>query len=427
MARPSPVPGTRRLRAGSPRWNRSKTSSRSAAGTPEPSSSTSRIDLLSDDLHPQLDSGPRVRVRRCRAGSARSGAARRRWPGPDLQTPVWCRRSCAVAFRARVASSRTTASRSTAVARTGGPSSAVASTSRSSTSRSISRRRAQHVAAQHLGVDRAGRLAGRAPARRAASRVGPAGRGRRLPPSGCCRCSGLPRPGQHAVHGRGQPSDLVAPAVVGDPAVRAGRGRWHRPPRGSGPAGRAPAQHQPHQNPSATTHQRSSDDEGAPRAPVASCTASRLEPTTTVTRPPGDRPVLDPDPVGLGLVVVGRLDGAPLARRRVRPASTIGALPWMLGEAARTVPSAAITCATPSSLTLRRTCGRSPAAAWSSRSRARERRQVVVACCQVRSRVDHQQAGASRRAPPRTAAWPAAVARVRSGSAGMLSPLADSR
>src|SRR4051812_44716438 len=54
------------------------------------------------------------------------------------------------------------------------------------------------------------------------------------------------------------------------------------------------------------------------------------------------------------------------------PGSTIAGRPWMLGEAARTVPSAATTWATPSSFTLRSTDGRSPVAAWSRRSRARE-------------------------------------------------------
>ena len=41
IASPSPVPGAPRVRAGSPRWNLSKTSSRSSSGTPGPSSATS--------------------------------------------------------------------------------------------------------------------------------------------------------------------------------------------------------------------------------------------------------------------------------------------------------------------------------------------------------------------------------------------------
>ena len=51
----------------------------------------------------------------------------------------------------------------------------------------------------------------------------------------------------------------------------------------------------------------------------------------------------------------------------------MGPRPSMFGDAASTVPSAAITWATASSFTLRSTAGSPPAADWSSRSRTLDR------------------------------------------------------
>ena len=60
MASPSPVPGAPRVRAGSPWWNRSKTSSWSAAGHPGPVVHDVEDDLALDDPDPQLDAGTGV-------------------------------------------------------------------------------------------------------------------------------------------------------------------------------------------------------------------------------------------------------------------------------------------------------------------------------------------------------------------------------
>ena len=95
---------------------------------------------------------------------------------------------------------------------------------------------------------------------------------------------------QHPVHGRGQPADLVASTVVGDPEVElVGADRVDLGPDLVQPRQR-PAQHQPDHEGERHKDQWATDHEGPPQSAVASCTASRLEPTTTVTSPSGAAP-----------------------------------------------------------------------------------------------------------------------------------------
>ena len=140
---------------------------------------------------------------------------------------------------------------------------------------------------------------------------------------------------------------------------------------------------------------------------VASWTASRLEPTDDGHLAVGRLAVLDPDPVGLGLVVVRGPDGAPLHLRPRRDRRS-AALPSMFADAARTVPSAAIDLrhAVVVHVAQHRwqLAGRRPGRAGRA---TRDRDSSSLLSVRCRSRVVHDQDAVPPRAPPRTAAWPA--------------------
>ena len=289
MASPSPVPGSAGP-GGVPVGTARRPAPASAAGTPGPSSTTSRttspsttptrsstrdaawVDGVVEEVahHPPQLAG----VGPDRAGRHASGVDDRAAGGP-------CPRRLLEHQRIEVDRGGVTA---------GAPSSAAARTSRSSTSRSISPV-APSTSSRSTSVST---LPGAASASSSETRWAASGPCRSWETSATsrrCRCAEASTPVEHPVHGRGQAADLVASTVVGDPEVELVCGRSRRPRRGCGRAATGPGP-----APARSRGRAPPGPAGTPitrvrrSALVASCTASRLVPTTTVTSPSGVSP-----------------------------------------------------------------------------------------------------------------------------------------
>ena len=288
MASPSPVPGAPRVRAGSPWWNRSKTSSWSAADTPGPSSTTSRT--TSPSTTPTRSSTrerawARALSSRFRTTRRSSLALARTGPADTCAVSM----SVSPAFRARAASSSTTASRSTAEVTAGAPSSAAASTSRSSTSRSISpvapsTSSRSTWASTAPGAARASsnetRWAVRGPCRSCETSA----------TSRRCRCTeASTRDSIRFMVAARRPTSSRRPSS----AILRSSWLW---PMASTSARIWSSLDRARPRTNQITRASATRTSGPPtirvrrRALVASCTASRLEPTTTVTSPSGVSP-----------------------------------------------------------------------------------------------------------------------------------------
>ena len=416
MGSPSPVPGSARRARGSPRWNRSKTSSRSAAGTPGPSSTTSRTTSLPTTADPQLDAGPR---RGRRALSSRFRTTRRSSPalartGPadtrvvSTTVSVGVPRPRRLLEHDRVEVDRASARR----VRPRRPRRGPAGRRRAAPSRPS--RRAPRRAAPRRRRRRAG--AGPAPTRPVGRRAGPAGRGRRRRP-GAAVAAPRPRPGRASRF-------MVAasrPTSSRRPSSAILRSSWSWPMRvdlradpvepRQGAAEDQP-DHEGERRPAPAVHRPAGS--AAERA-VASCTASRLRadddghPAVGRLAGAGPRPGRSRSP--------GRraLDGAPLDRS-AGPGSTIArlALRCWARRPGRCRPQRS-----PAPRRRRSRCG-APVAGLPARglveqvARPATGRQSSLLAVRCRSSVrDQRGRAADARAPPRTGAVAITVARAR--------------
>ena len=245
-----------------------------------------------------------------------------------------------------------------------------------------------------------------APARPAAPRAGPAGRGRRRRPAAAAAARTRRRARASGSWSRraGRPRRADRRRA---PGVRAGRGRSRRPRPGSGPAGpapgpapatspgRAPPRPAGHRPPGCAAASR------WPRAPTPGSTRRPRSPRRRAGARSGPRPGRSRSRRRPGARIVRRSPSAPRRRRRSAPRPSMfggrrehrAVRGDHLGHARRRSR-----CAAPS--------GSSPAAAWSSRSRTRDRDRSSLLSVRCLSSVRARAGRRRRPAPPRTAAWP---------------------